>query len=125
MIGPVTGSASTYLEASSLVGGKSNLEKSDTWGKDDSTCADGHLAGDVQAISGPTEQLKSATTGQMMFVESGQDLGALGCLGISHDQLRQVFSTEYRDSFSHGPKSLASQSPKGSFSQGSPSSNPL
>lgn len=60
-----------------------------------------------------------------MCVESGQDLGALGSLEISRDQLRQVFSTEYRDSFSHGPKSLASQSPKGSFSQGSPSSKAL
>ena len=117
MTEPATGSASACLEASSPVGGKRSMEKSDTWGIDDSTCADGQLAGDVQAFRGPTEQLMSAAIGQMKCVALGQDLGALG----SCDQLRQVFSTEYIDSFSHGPKSLASQSPKGSFVQGSPS----
>ena len=55
MTGLVIGSASIYLEASSLVGGKNNLERSDSWGKDDSTCADGNLAGEVQAIRGLAE----------------------------------------------------------------------
>ena len=63
LTGQGTGSASTFLQASSLVGGKSNLEKCDSWGKDNSTCADGNLAGEVQAIMGPTELLKIAVTG--------------------------------------------------------------
>ena len=71
--GPATGFASTCLEASGPVGGKRSMEKSDTWGIDDSTCADGQLAGDVQAFRGPTEQLMSAATRQMMCVASGQD----------------------------------------------------
>ena len=91
--------------------GKRSLEKSDTWGSDDSTYADGQLAGDIQAFRGPTEQLMSATTGQMMCVTSGQDLGVLGSCEMSRGHLRQDFSTEHRDSFSHRPKSLASQSP--------------
>ena len=48
---------------------------------------------------------------------TGQVLGTLGSLETSCDQLRQLPTD---DSFSHGPKSLASQSPKGSFLQGSP-----
>ena len=86
--GSAIGSASTGLEASSPVGGKRSLEKSDTWGNDDSTCADGQLAGDVQAFRGPTEQLMSAVTRQMMCVASGQDLDALGSCEMSRNQLR-------------------------------------
>ena len=63
LAGQGTSSASTFLQASSLVGGKSNLEKCDSWGKDNSTCADGNLAGEVQALMGPTELLKIAVTG--------------------------------------------------------------
>ena len=105
-----TGSASTSLQASGLVGGMSNLEKCDSWGRVNSTCADGNLAGEVQATRGPTELLKTAVT--------GQDLGALGSLETSRDQLKLVLSTD--DSFSHRPKSLASQSPKGPLLQKSP-----
>ena len=105
-----TGSASTSLQASGLVGGMSNLEKCDSWGRVNSTCADGNLAGEVQATKGPTELLKTVVT--------GQDLGALGSLETSCDQLKLVLSTD--DSFSHGPKSLASQSPKGPLLQKSP-----
>ena len=77
LAGQGTGSASTFLQASGLVGGKSNMEKCDSWGKDNSTCAYGNLAGEVQAIRGPTELLKTAVT--------GQDLGALGPLETSRD----------------------------------------
>ena len=110
LAGQGTGSASTSLQASGLVGGMSNLEKCDSWGRVNSTCADGNLAGVVQATRGPTELLKTAVT--------GQDLGALGSLETSRDQLKLVLSTD--DSFSHGPKSLASQSPKGPLLQKSP-----
>ena len=80
LTGQGTVSASAFLQASSLVGGKSNLEKCDSWGKENSTCADGNLAGEVQATGGPTVLLKTAVT--------GQDLGALGPLETSRDQLR-------------------------------------
>ena len=63
LTGQGTGSASTFLQASGLMGEKSNLERCDSWGKDNSTCADGNLAGEVQAIRGPTELLKTAVTG--------------------------------------------------------------
>nr|POE62311.1 hypothetical protein CFP56_72887 [Quercus suber] len=46
MTRPATVYASTWLEASSLVGGKKSLEKGDAWGSDNTTCADGQLAGD-------------------------------------------------------------------------------
>ena len=62
LTGQGTGSASTFLQASGLMGEKSNLERCDSWGKDNSTCADGNLAGEVQAIMGPTELLKIAVT---------------------------------------------------------------
>ena len=49
---------------------------------------------------------------------TGQDVGALGLLETSRDQPKLVLSTDV--SFSHGPKSLASQSPKGPLLQKSP-----
>ena len=110
---PVTGSASACLEASGLEGGKRSLEKGDTWGSDNTTCADGQLVGDVQVFSGSIEQ--------MMIEAAGQDLSVLGSCEKSRGHLRQDISIEHRDSFSHGPKSPTSQSPKGSISQGSPS----
>ena len=48
-------------------------------------------------------------------------MSVLGSYEKSRDHLRQDSSIEHRGSFSHGPKSLASQSPEGSISQGSPS----
>ena len=62
-------SASASLQPSGLVGGKSTLEKCDSWGKGNSTCADGNLAGEVQAIRGPTELLKTAVTRQTTHAE--------------------------------------------------------
>nr|POF24991.1 hypothetical protein CFP56_45633 [Quercus suber] len=113
MTRPVTGYASTWLEASGLVGRKQSLEKGDAWGSDNTTCADGQLAGDVQAFNRPIEQLMSAAT--------RQDLSVLGSCEKSRDHLRQDSLIKHRGSFSHGPKSPTSQSPKGSISQGSPS----
>uniref|UniRef100_A0A7N2R9S6 Uncharacterized protein n=1 Tax=Quercus lobata TaxID=97700 RepID=A0A7N2R9S6_QUELO len=102
-----------YIASSEgLVGGKRSLEKGETWGSEDSTCADGQLVGDVQACIGPTEQLMSAAI--------GQELSVLGSCEKSRGQLWQDFSIEHRGSFSHGPKSPAPQSPKGSNPQGSP-----
>ena len=83
------------------------MENCDSWGRVNSTCADGNLAGVVQATRGPTELLESAVT--------GQDVGALGLLETSRDQPKLVLSKDF--SFSHGPKSLASQSPKGPLLQ--------
>ena len=51
------------MEALGPVGGKRSLEKGDAWGSDNTTCADGQLAGDIQAFSGPTEQMMSAVAG--------------------------------------------------------------
>ena len=48
-------------------------------------------------------------------------MSVLGSYEKSRDHLRQDSSIEHRGSFSHEPKSLASQIPKGSISQGSPS----
>ena len=62
LAGQGTGSASTSLQASSFVGGMSILEKCDSWGRVNPTCADGNLAGVVQATRGPTELLKTAVT---------------------------------------------------------------
>ena len=50
------------------MGGKRSLEKGDAWGSDNTTCADGQLAGDIQAFNGPTEQMMSAVAGQDMSV---------------------------------------------------------
>ena len=97
---PTTSSALTWLEASGLVGGKRSLEKGDAWGSDNTTCADGQLVGDVQAFSGPTEQMMSAA--------AGQDLSVLGSCEESRDHLRQDSSIKHRGSFSRGPKSPAS-----------------
>ena len=52
-------------------------------------------------------------------------MSVLGSCEKSRDHLRQDFSIEHRGSFSHGPKSPTSQSPKGSISQGSPSTKAL
>ena len=59
----MTGFASTWLEASGLAGEKRNLEKGDAWGSDNTTCADGQLAGDIQDFSRPTEQMMSVVVG--------------------------------------------------------------
>nr|POE70260.1 hypothetical protein CFP56_36524 [Quercus suber] len=80
MTRPVNGYALTWLEASGLVGRKKSLEKGDAWGSNNTTCADGQLAGDVQAFSRPTEQMMSAVT--------GQDLSVLGSCEKSRDHLR-------------------------------------
>nr|POF22735.1 hypothetical protein CFP56_08416 [Quercus suber] len=117
MTRPAIGYASTWLEALGLVGGKQSLEKVDAWGSDNTTCADGQLTGDVQAFSRPIEQMMSAAI--------GHDLSVLGSCEKSRDHLRQDSLIEHRGSFSHGPKSPASQSPKGSISQGSPSTKAL
>ena len=97
MTRPATGSTSTWLEASGLMGGKRSLEKGDAWGSDNTTCADGQLVGDVQAFSGPTKQMMSAA--------AGQDLSVLGSCEESRDHLSQDSSIKHRGSFSHGPKS--------------------
>ena len=107
LAGQGTGSASTSLQASGFVGEMSIMKKCDSWGRVNSTCADGNLAGVVQATRGPTELLEFAVT--------GQDVGALGLLETSRDQPNLVLSMD--DSFSHRPKSLASQSPKGPLLQ--------
>ena len=62
LAGQGTSSASTSLQASSFVGGMSILEKCDSWGRVNPTCADGNLAGVVQPTRGPTELLKTAVT---------------------------------------------------------------
>ena len=110
---PTTGFASACLEALGLKGGKRSLEKGDTWGSDNTTCADGQLVGKVQVFSGSTKQMMSEAV--------GQDLSVLGSCEKSRDHIRQDISIEHRGSFSHGPKSPTSQGPKGSISQGSPS----
>ena len=110
---PTTGFASACLEASGLKGGKWSLEKGDTWGSDNTTCADGQLVGKVQVFNGSTKQMMSEAV--------RQDLSVLGSCEKSRDHIRQDISIEHRGSFSHGPKSPTSQGPKGSISQGSPS----
>ena len=56
------------------------MEKGDTWGSDNTTYADGQLAGDVQVFCGSTEQMMSEAT--------GQDLSVLGSCEKSRDHLR-------------------------------------
>uniref|UniRef100_A0A7N2MQT9 CCHC-type domain-containing protein n=1 Tax=Quercus lobata TaxID=97700 RepID=A0A7N2MQT9_QUELO len=73
-------SASASLQPSGIVGGKSTLEKCESWGKGNSTCADGNLAGDVQATRGPTELLKSAVTGQAKAQGKGKQILGKGNL---------------------------------------------
>ena len=47
LVGQGTGSALTSLQAPGFVGGMSIMEKCDSWGRVNSTCADGNLAGVV------------------------------------------------------------------------------
>ena len=104
----MTSSTSACFEVSGLKGWKQSLEKGDTWGSDNTTCADGQLAGDVQVFNGSTEQIMSEA--------AGQDLSVLGSGEKSRDHLRQDISIEHKGSFSHRPKSPTSQGPKGSIS---------
>ena len=67
----------------------------------------GQLPGDVQVISGASEQVMSV----LDFCEK------------SRVHLVPNVSNEQRGFISHGPKGPTSQGPKGSISQGSPSTN--
>nr|POE99665.1 hypothetical protein CFP56_18994 [Quercus suber] len=51
-----------------LEGGKQSLENGDTWGSDNTTCADRQLAGNVRVFSGSLEQVMSEAAGQVMSV---------------------------------------------------------
>ena len=75
--------------------------------KGNTTRVNGQLPGDVQVISGASEQVMSV----LDFCEK------------SHVHLVPDVSNEQRGSISRGPKGPTSQGPKGSISQGSPSIN--
>ena len=49
---PAIGSSSECFKVSGLEVGKQNSERGDTWGRDNTTCVDGQLAGDVRVFSG-------------------------------------------------------------------------